>query len=77
MAQRVETVMVDDLDGTEGDSVLTVTFTLDGVDYEIDLSADNRHSLMAAMEPFIGAARRVGGRRKYRRLGTNGDASGA
>ena len=36
MAQRVNVILVDDLDG--GDAVETVSFGLDGVDYEIDLS---------------------------------------
>ncbi|MGA9748848.1 MAG: Lsr2 family protein, partial [Nocardioides sp.] len=36
MAQRVHVVLVDDLDGSDADE--TVTFGLDGVDYEIDLT---------------------------------------
>ena len=39
MAQKVNIVLVDDLDGTEATE--TVTFGLDGVSYEIDLSAAN------------------------------------
>src|SRR4051794_6191129 len=36
MAQRVNVVLVDDIDGS--DAAETVTFGLDGVQYEIDLS---------------------------------------
>ncbi|MEO7000057.1 MAG: histone-like nucleoid-structuring protein Lsr2, partial [Terracoccus sp.] len=39
MAQRVEVVLIDDLDG--GNAAETVTFALDGVTYEIDLSDKN------------------------------------
>ncbi|MFD1046748.1 histone-like nucleoid-structuring protein Lsr2 [Kibdelosporangium lantanae] len=41
MAQRVTVQMVDDLDGTAADDVSTVSFALDGVSYEIDLSEAN------------------------------------
>ena len=39
MAQRVEVVLIDDIDG--GKAAETVTFALDGVSYEIDLSDKN------------------------------------
>ena len=39
MAQKVQVVLVDDLDGGTADE--TVTFSLDGVSYEIDLTHDN------------------------------------
>ena len=39
MAQKVKIILVDDLDGGSADE--TVRFGLDGVSYEIDLSADN------------------------------------
>ena len=62
MAQRVNVVLVDDVDGTE--AVETVKFGLDGVDYEIDLSSDNAARLREAMALFVGHARRTGGRRR-------------
>lgn len=55
MAQRVTVFLVDDIDGTDADN--TVSFSLDGVNYEIDLSAANQDLLAAALAPFIGAAR--------------------
>lgn len=61
MAQRVEVVLVDDLDG--GPAAETVSFALDGVSYEIDLNAEHAQQLRDAVAPFLGHARRVGGRR--------------
>ena len=46
MAQRVNIVLEDDLDGSEADE--TVTFALDGVTYEIDLNAKNAAALDSA-----------------------------
>jgi len=60
MAQKVQVVLLDDIDGGPADE--TVTFSLDGVAYEIDLSAANAAKLREAMAPWIGGARRVGGR---------------
>jgi Lsr2 len=40
MAQKIQTLFVDDLDGSEAEG--TVRFGLDGTEYEIDLNA--RHS---------------------------------
>lgn len=57
MAQRVDVVLVDDLDG--GEASRTVTFALDGASYEIDLSEQNATNLKAALEPFVRAGRKV------------------
>ncbi len=61
MAQRVEVVLVDDLDGGPADE--TVQFGLDGVSYEIDLTSDNAQALRDAVAVWVGHARRVGGRK--------------
>jgi hypothetical protein len=61
MAQRVNIVLEDDIDGSDADE--TVTFGLDGVTYEIDLSSANAEQLRDALAPFVGHARRSGGRR--------------
>lgn len=61
MAQRVEVVLVDDLDGGPADE--TVQFGLDGVSYEIDLTAQNAQALRDAVAVWVGHARRVGGRK--------------
>lgn len=65
MAQRVEVVLVDDLDGGPADE--TVQFALDGVSYEIDLTAANAQSMRDALAPYLGHARRTGGRRGTQR----------
>ena len=62
MAQRTILELVDDLDGGKADE--TVSFALDGVEYEIDLSADNAARLRDAFAEFVGHARRIGGRKK-------------
>lgn len=62
MAQRVNVVLVDDLDG--GDAAETVSFALDGVDYEIDLSEQHAGELRNALALYIGHGRRTGGRRR-------------
>lgn len=62
MAQKVNIVLVDDIDGTEADE--TVSFALDGKDYAIDLTEKNAQKLRDALAPFIGHARRENGRAK-------------
>jgi len=68
MAQRVNVILVDDLDDSQADE--TVTFGLDGVSYEIDLSDVHAKELRDAMDPFVGSARRVGGRKITRAGGS-------
>lgn len=64
MAQKTIVQLIDDLDGTESETVETVTFGLDGVTYEIDLNDDNAGKLRDHLAKFIGAAQRTGGRVK-------------
>ncbi len=47
MAQKIQTLFVDDLDGSEAEG--TVRFGLDGTDYEIDLNAENAQALRDAL----------------------------
>jgi len=58
MAQRIQTIFVDDLDGSEAAG--TVRFGVDGTDYEIDLSAAHAKALGEALEKYIAAGRKVG-----------------
>lgn len=60
MAQKVQVLLVDDLDGSEADE--TVTFGMDGVTYEIDLKAATATKLRKALAPYVEAGRRTGGR---------------
>lgn len=62
MAQRVDVVLIDDLDGETADE--TVQFALDGIAYEIDLSKRHAKELRTNLEAFTLAGRRVGGRKK-------------
>jgi hypothetical protein len=62
MAQQVIVELVDDLDGTVSDDIGTVSFALDGAEYEIDLTEDNANHLRETLADFIEAARRTGGR---------------
>ncbi|MFC8509053.1 Lsr2 family protein [Streptomyces sp. NPDC057411] len=60
MAQKVQVLLVDDLDGGEADE--TVTFALDGKSYEIDLTTANADKLRDLLEPYTKSGRRTGGR---------------
>lgn len=80
MAKRVNVVLVDDLDGN--DAAETVSFSLDGVDYEIDLNEGNASALRESLARYIVAGRRVAGRktagagrrRRGQRVAAGGDA---
>lgn len=61
MARRTIVELVDDMDGGTADE--TVSFGLDGVSYEIDLTAENASELREALGVWAEKARRVGGRR--------------
>src|ERR1700743_3345340 len=63
MAKKVTVTLVDDFDG-EGAADETVEFGLDGVTYEIDLSAKNATKLRNDLKQWVEASRRVGGRRR-------------
>jgi hypothetical protein len=62
MAQQVNIVLVDDIDGSAADE--TVSFALDGKEYEIDLSTKNAGKLRDAVAPYVGHARKAAGRRR-------------
>lgn len=64
MAQKTIVQMVDDLDGSQTGDVTTVSFGLDGVAYEIDLSEANVANLRKSVENFVTHSRRIGGRLK-------------
>jgi hypothetical protein len=64
MAQKTLVQLVDDLDGTvltEG-AGRTLTFALEGVSYEIDLSQAHVDDLTKALAPYIAAGRKIKGR---------------
>lgn len=61
MARRTRVTLVDDIDG--GEASQTVSFALDGVQYEIDLNEVNAASLREQLERWASSGRRTGGRR--------------
>lgn len=77
MAKSVTTRIIDDLDGKSTAS--TVRFSFDGVQHEIDLSADNLAKFTKVVAPYVAAARKVtatkaapGGRARRRSAALNG-----
>ena len=74
MAQKVEVHLEEVLDG--GPAEDTIQFSLDGKDYEIDLSTDNADKLREALRPFAQAGRkttRSGGARNTRSRASGSD----
>jgi hypothetical protein len=63
MARKIQTTLVDDLTGEEiAEGGSTLTFALDGVSYEIDLSEKNADEFRRLLEPSRNAGRRQTGR---------------
>jgi hypothetical protein len=58
MAQQIQTLFIDDIDG--GPAEGTVLFSLDGTDYEIDLSAAHSQELHTALAGYVTHARKAG-----------------
>jgi hypothetical protein len=58
LAKQVQTLLVDDLDGSPADHA-DFPFALDGKQYEIDLSQANAIRLEEALDEFVTAARLV------------------
>ncbi len=67
MARKTVVTQIDDIDGTVADEA--VTFAVDGISYEIDLSSANAAALREALSTYIGAGRRVGGQGRPRGSG--------
>jgi Lsr2 len=74
MAQRIVTELTDDTNGKPADE--TVTFALDGREYEIDLTSKNAAALRKAFDVYVKHGRRVGGRRP-RSTGSSGGGGAA
>ncbi len=64
----VTEILVDDIDGSTGER--TITFTWEGVAYEIELSKKNAATFEKTMKPYLDAARRVRSSRPRRIGGT-------
>ncbi|MBY6413791.1 Lsr2 family protein [Rhodococcus sp. BP-252] len=66
MAKQVIYELIDDIDGTaidegQGESI---EFSLDGVDYVIDLKNKNANDFRKKIDYYVGYATRVGGRKR-------------
>ena len=71
MAKKVQVLLVDDIDKSSPADE-TVSFSLDGVSYEIDLTSDNAAKLRDDLAVWIGHAERTGGRRSSGRTASKG-----
>jgi hypothetical protein len=60
VARETITRLIDDLDG--GEAAETVAFGLDGLYYQIDLSAKNANRLRSALATYVEHGSRVSGR---------------
>lgn len=78
MARREITQYFDDLDNTplSEDQVNIVNFTVNGVDYTMDLSEENKRRFDDTMTKYIGVARRRG-RATTRRTGSPNNSATA
>ena len=70
MAQKVQVLLVDDIDGSEATE--TVSFGLDGLSYEIDLSSANAGQLRTDLTGYVEQARKAGSSQARRRRQRNG-----
>jgi hypothetical protein len=64
MARQTIVQLIDDIDGKPAKE--TVTFSLDGVGYEIDLNTKNADKLRKTFAPYVEKARKIGARRPGR-----------
>jgi hypothetical protein len=75
VAQKIQTLFIDDLDGSEAEG--TIRFGLDGTEYEIDLNAEHAQALRDVLARYVRAARRAGGgARRPARGGRRASAGG-
>lgn len=79
MAQKVNIVLTDDLDETGNTPAdETVTFSIDGTTYEIDLTSENADTLRGHFQNYIAHGRKVsGGRGKSTGKRSSGGSSNA
>lgn len=68
MAQAVQIILTDDIDG--GEATETVTFAIDGHAYEIDLNETNAAALRETLTPYRKAGRKANRATSRRKTGT-------
>lgn len=64
MAQKIVVYLIDDIDGSKAEE--TITFALDGNQYEIDLNEEHAAELRSAFDKWIQSGRRVTAQRGRR-----------
>jgi Lsr2 len=69
MAQKVQIILEDDLDG--GEATEKVTFGLDGTSYEIDLNSKNAAALRDALAKYVGHGRKLPASKRGRKSTTS------
>jgi hypothetical protein len=76
MAQRVQVLLLCDIHGGEHPADETVTFSVDGTGYELDLCTQHATELRDTFAPYIGAGRRTAAseRRSSRRRRRSGSS---
>jgi hypothetical protein len=72
VAKQTITQLIDDIDGSEAEE--TITFGIDGANYEIDLNAKNAGKLRDALATYIGHATPI---RRTRTTASSGRSSSA
>lgn len=55
MARQVQIALIDDIDGSEAEE--SITFSIAGQHYEIDLNTAHADEFRSALEPYVKAAR--------------------
>ena len=73
MAQKQVVHLIDDIDGSAAEE--TISFSLDGVFYEIDLTAENADALRSLFARYTENARRIGRSAAPARRGGRGGRS--
>jgi hypothetical protein len=67
MVQRVQYLILDDLDGSEGAE--TVLFSVDGTAYEVDLTKEHADEFRAGLDRWIKAGRKARGGKQPAKAG--------
>ena len=74
MAQKVQVMLLCDLDDNNVDAAETLQFSLGNTAYEVDVCAKHAQQIRDGLEPFVTQARKVsaasGGRRRQRTAGS-------
>ena len=80
MAQKVQVMLLCDLDDGNVDAEETLQFSLGNAAYEVDVCAKHAQQIRDGLQPFVAQARKTGsvssGRRRQRTAGTRQETAG-